>query len=390
MSTRPTPSRPRSRRLLAVAGALLLAIVVLPGRSSGEGIPGAGDLPDTTISNSHAGVATISQVAAVRSSKLFLSIGGANSPIWGAVYQPMFNFPVGDPNPTEYKVSCGTRAPQTPCVPWPFEQPECATADPSTQAAGVYFRGLIYPMTPKPGGVGADVGKISETKVNMVAFGSIPASATVTLRTPRVGNKVQPLVLHDWTSPGRANGCDPTFYQKFANQEIRVLVEGKVEITLSDLVVDGVPVDLGPRCRTVRAADLQLWSTANKSYAPAGGGTLGAWDGLQDTTDLPWNSPYYTAEENGRVLKPSTGLTIPPFTGCGTGGEDLSPLVTAVASGPNNPVKVMQGRLVQHQHQPANGLLDIDQLNKCQTATLCPLPGPDLPDRPPLPDAEAS
>ena len=391
MSTRtaPRPRRTRRpRRLLAVAGALLLAVVVLPGRSAGEETPGAGDLPDKAISNSHAGVATISQVTAVRRSKLFLRLGGRD-PIWGAVYQPAFNYPVGDPNPTEYKVSCGTRAPVTPCVAWPFEQPECATADPATQASGVYFRGLIYPMTPLAGGRGADVGKIAETRVNLAAFGSIPASATITLRTPRVRGKAQPLVFHNWTSPGRPNGCDPDFYRTFPEQEVRVLVEGKVEITLSDLVVDDVPVDLGPRCRTVRAADVQLWSTANRSYAPAAGGTLGAWDGLQETTDLPWNSPYYTPEENGRVLKPSTGLTVPPFTGCGTGGEDLSPLVTAMASGPNNPIKARQGRLVQHQHQPADGLIDIDDLLKCQNPTLCPLPGPDFPDDPPLPEGEA-
>lgn len=375
---------PRLRRFLVVSGVLLLTVVVLPARSSSEDLPGADDLPQTRISNSHAAVVTVSQVTAVRRSKMFISIG-PDSPIWGALYQPQYNYPVGDPNPTEYRASCATRGtpPLPPCVAWPFAQPDCATADTSTQYRVIYFRGFIYPFSPLDGG-GADVGKVAEVRVNLAAFGSIPASATITLRTPRVNGKVKPFVFHDWQSVARPSGCDPTFHQSIPNGTVRVLVEGSVNISISDLKVDGVPVELGDHCRTVRPADLQLWSTADGSYFPAQGGTLGAWDGLQDTTDLPWDSPYYTPEENGRVLKPSTGLTVPPFTGCGTNGEDLSPLLTAMASGPNNPISVSQGTQVQHQHTPGDGKLDLDDLKSCRNG-FCPTPGPDSPERPPLP-----
>ncbi|MBC7269927.1 MAG: hypothetical protein H5T76_14660, partial [Streptomyces sp.] len=42
---------------------------------------------------------------------------------------------------------------------------------------------------------------------------------------------------------------------------------------------------------------------------------------------------------------PLTGeFTIPAFTGCGTGGEDLDPLLTASVSGPGNYTKQIQGQ----------------------------------------------
>ncbi|MFG2145657.1 DUF6801 domain-containing protein [Streptomyces sp. NPDC048696] len=82
-------------------------------------------------------------------------------------------------------------------------------------------------------------------------------------------------------------------------------------LRLYDLRVNGVPMDVGPRCRTSRPIDTVL---------------AGAYDFL-----------------TGGVLDGK--IAIPPFAGCVSRGEDLSPLFTATLSGPGNPVRIRQGRL---------------------------------------------
>jgi hypothetical protein len=115
---------------------------------------------------------------------------------------------------------------------------------------------------------------------------------------------------------------------------------------------------------------------------------LAAIDGLHPGSRGPLNDPYYL-EDNGREIPASSGLNIPPFANCGTGGEDLSPLVTAMASGPNNPVRVTQSKLV-----PV-GRIPLEDLRMCVGGNpqhgippLCPLPAPEIPEMPPLPDDE--
>ncbi|MEU6058729.1 DUF6801 domain-containing protein [Streptomyces sp. NPDC047097] len=74
----------------------------------------------------------------------------------------------------------------------------------------------------------------------------------------------------------------------------------------------GVPLDVGPRCRTARKID----------------------------TSLSGEYPFLT----GGLLTGS--ITIPPFTGCRTpSGEDLSRLFTAAISGPGNTLRIQQGGL---------------------------------------------
>ncbi|MEU6485375.1 DUF6801 domain-containing protein [Streptomyces sp. NPDC046887] len=76
--------------------------------------------------------------------------------------------------------------------------------------------------------------------------------------------------------------------------------------------LSGVPLDVGPRCRTVRKID----------------------------TSLSGEYPFLT----GGLLTGS--ITIPPFTGCRTpSGEDLSRLFTAAISGPGNTLRIQQGGL---------------------------------------------
>ncbi|SER96690.1 DUF6801 domain-containing protein [Streptomyces qinglanensis] len=83
-------------------------------------------------------------------------------------------------------------------------------------------------------------------------------------------------------------------------------------LRMHDVKVNGVPLDVGPRCRTARPVELEL-------------------QGKQ---------PEYEVLKGG-ILRAK--FEIPPFTGCGTGGEDLDPLFTASLSGGGNYLKLVQG-----------------------------------------------
>jgi hypothetical protein len=306
---------------------------------------------------------------------------GPDNPIWGALYVGIFNTPIE--NPDHYDNPCIPGFGRPPCVPNPFRQPACATDDPATQTGAAYQPSQMYPLGPLPGG-GADVGLVARIPVNLVAFGSIPATATVTMRAPRVNGEVQPFKVHQWqsTGTGRANSCDPSFHPP-----VSVLVEGQVEIFMSDLVIDGVPVDLGPGCRTERPSDLRLWGEVGSGpgggggYTPGSGGDLGAYDGLHPGSSLPLDHPLYLGAFDGRDIPASTGVEVPPFTGCTAGDDDLSPLLTAMASGPNNPVRATQSPTVPF------GDLPWDDFTECSSG-ICPLPAPATPEMPPLPNGE--
>ncbi|NYI78806.1 hypothetical protein [Nocardioides panzhihuensis] len=336
-----------------------------------EGQPGFDDLPANLSISLTEGTVTTSQHAVVRRSKMSIT----SRPIWGALYFAELNEPLE--NPTKYVATC-TAAIR--CVPDPFYQPSCATADPSTQWMTGYFRSPIYPIKPLEGG-GAKVGILVQDKINLIAFGTIPATATLTISVPRLDRAVQPLMAHVW-SRRRTRGCVPVPSDIAGASS---LVEGKINIQLSDLEVDGVPVDLGPRCQTKRPADLYLWGdTTSGTYSPNGGGPLGAYDGLHPGSRGPLNDPYYV-KDNGRIIPPSSGIEVPPFANCGTNGDDLSPLVSAMASGPNNPVRAMQKTLVAINRIP---LEDLSTCGGTPTRPQCPLPAPEVPERPPLPDGE--
>ncbi|WP_371530646.1 hypothetical protein OG302_36285 [Streptomyces sp. NBC_01283] len=82
-------------------------------------------------------------------------------------------------------------------------------------------------------------------------------------------------------------------------------------LRLYDVRINGVPLDVGPRCRTSRPVETQLTG----SYPVSEGGLL------------------------------QGELDIPPLEGCGANGEDLDPLLSGAVSGPGNPLKFRQGRV---------------------------------------------
>src|SRR5699024_4938296 len=150
--------------------------------------------------------------------------------------------------------------------------------------------------------------------------------------------------------------------------------------SISNLRVDGKRVELGDNCRTAQPVDLELWGEPDEYYpiGSSNGGRLAQYDGWFPGTTAPLNSPYYF-DDNGREYGPSTGIDIPPFTGCGNNGDDLDPLVTAMASGPNNPLIVEQGPGIPL--DPVGGI-DWDDLDRCARPGVCPT----VPETPELPD----
>ncbi|MEW2390009.1 DUF6801 domain-containing protein [Streptomyces venezuelae] len=82
-------------------------------------------------------------------------------------------------------------------------------------------------------------------------------------------------------------------------------------LRLYDVRVNGVPLDVGPRCRTSRPVDTVL--TGN-----------------------------YPVSEGGLL---QGELDIPALAGCGADGEDLDVLLSGAVSGPGNTLKIRQGRV---------------------------------------------
>ncbi|WEH38607.1 hypothetical protein OG233_03250 [Streptomyces sp. NBC_01218] len=87
---------------------------------------------------------------------------------------------------------------------------------------------------------------------------------------------------------------------------------------LYDVKVNGVPLDVGPDCRTAHPYKVVLRG------------------------DFENGNPYLNVLDGG----PLNGtLDIPAFSGCGTGGEDLDALFTASISGPGNTIAMNQANM---------------------------------------------
>jgi hypothetical protein len=93
-----------------------------------------------------------------------------------------------------------------------------------------------------------------------------------------------------------------------------VVAHATLAVRVYDVTVNGVDLEVGDNCRTERPITVALTADYPGDYTPAAGGFL---DGYTD---------------------------IPPFTGCGDGGN-LDPLLTGLISGKDNYVKMTQGAI---------------------------------------------
>ena len=159
-------------------------------------------------------------------------------------------------------------------------------------------------VTPSPGQT-QPLGSFAPIRVSTLAFGSIPVTATVHLsQSVLKTGYLQPLKIVDSTSI--VNSVSVTAPTK---------VSGELTLQLSDAEVDGTPLNLGPDCGTARPVTINLTGTA----------------------------PEYSGPVVGGILRGSA--EIGAFARCGTDGDDLNPLLTALFSGPTNPLIMAQGTL---------------------------------------------
>ncbi|MGI5169519.1 DUF6801 domain-containing protein [Spirillospora sp. CA-253888] len=155
---------------------------------------------------------------------------------------------------------------------------------------------VIYPPSGTPIKFGADFQFVRSMRAaaTTLQFGFMPVTAK--------------MELTQVDAPARMDGS------MVPGGGFTVTARTRMTIRLHDVRVNGTRLDVGPRCRSVRPAEITLT-----------GGT-----------------PEYKSILLGGPLR---GVyTIPPFTGCGV-GEDLSPLLTASVSGPGNAIKMMQGKV---------------------------------------------
>jgi hypothetical protein len=143
--------------------------------------------------------------------------------------------------------------------------------------------------------------ELPPVRPTFLAFGFVPVTASLSV------TEVRPISIRS------VSGITAPPYP------ITVTATTTVAIRISDVVVNGVPLAIGPHCRPVSTARLTLTGHGDNTLPPKG-------------YTIPYGGPL------------SGLLTIPAFTGCGV-TENLDPLLTGSISGPGNYVLQTQGRL---------------------------------------------
>ncbi|PNV34734.1 hypothetical protein C1708_22470 [Streptomyces sp. DH-12] len=149
-----------------------------------------------------------------------------------------------------------------------------------------------------------------------LSFGFVPTTATMVLE------QTGPMTIE--------------FASTYVGLDIvaETFVRVPLRLRVTDLEVNGVPLDVGSGCRTEKP----LRSTDPDPANHPGDHLVMYGKGEQK----------YAEDATGYMLLtggPLTGeATIPAFTGCGGGREDLDRLLTASVSGPGNHIKQIQGQ----------------------------------------------
>ncbi|MEU6477734.1 DUF6801 domain-containing protein [Streptomyces sp. NPDC047017] len=153
-------------------------------------------------------------------------------------------------------------------------------------------------------------------KATFLTFDFVPATATMVLE------QTGPLAVD---SLGYLD-TSPLYLDSY----IRV----PLVLHITSLTVNGTPLDVGPSCRT-------RTPLASKDPEPAN--HPGDHLVLHGRTEMGSgeNATGYLLLSGGPLYG---SMTVPAFTGCGSGGEDLDPLLTASVSGPDNYIKQIQGQ----------------------------------------------
>jgi hypothetical protein len=190
-------------------------------------------------------------------------------------------------------------------------------------------------------GVVTSVGRFPATPVSALAFGAIPATATLHTHQVTRHGKLLPLVANTVTSYFSANAsgasCDPSWDGGKQTPPLNTVSHGLLAVRISDVRVDQQLVDVGNHCHTATPLRLNLFG--RPGYIAYTGGQLVE---KYDPSRVRKGASTYPRHPG------SSNLTIPAFVGCVNPhtGEDFSPLITAMVSGPNNTVAVNQSQAI--------------------------------------------
>ena len=189
-----------------------------------------------------------------------------------------------------------------------------------------------------PPGSQRPFGLLPPVRVNSVAFGSIPVTAIVHISQPLRDGTIQPFSLRWLVTFGSVPalvvipgyGLPPAGGRYFCG--LPPIFGGPVEIRLSDVEVDGVPVPVGNDCA----------AAAEVNFHPRGGYTSAKNPPPQKGAP----GEFAPLSDFGSFL-PGT-VDIEPFSNCRDGGEDLAPLLTNMISGPGNHIDMtMKAKLTE-------------------------------------------
>jgi hypothetical protein len=136
----------------------------------------------------------------------------------------------------------------------------------------------------------------------VLGFGAIPITADLHLTQLVRHGLIVPLTVDSKTGVA------------FPFREYPTHIRGQANVRIDNVFVDQVPLHVGTNCHTVAPLKLNLVGRP-KTYNLFSGGVL-----------------------RGTVR-------IPNFTGCGTGGDNLDPLLNGTISGPGNELVQYQGNL---------------------------------------------
>lgn len=141
--------------------------------------------------------------------------------------------------------------------------------------------------------------QLPPAKATLLAFGFMPVSATIQIS--EIGSLNVALI-----------SCTPTAKAKCPAPPNVALFYGLVSLHISDVSINGVPLNVGSQCQTATPFELAL-------------------------TGVP---PAYDVSTVHGVL---TGtVNIPSFSGCANGTDNLDPIFDATVSGPGNFAKITQ------------------------------------------------
>lgn len=178
-------------------------------------------------------------------------------------------------------------------------------------------------------------GTFPPVRVSMLAFGALPVTATAHLTQTVTHGLYDPLRLRlaldiSAIPPGRhvpGFGPAPKYKHGTTFFNYRAISSGTVNIRLSNVAVDQVPLHVGPNCRTASPASLEL--SAPAGYYPQS----------KKPTQLKGKPGEFQPLGGGGPAGYLQGhVDVPAFTGCHDGGDNLDPLITGMISGRGNPV----------------------------------------------------